>query len=176
MKRNLLVTIVACCVLAFAGTGWAIPSATVGSLDDLIASATVANSYAAELAWIQSELGPSAFFAESDVYDVVGTDWDLVDGTTDWYATELVNEPANYFIKIGTGGLDPVPVDHYLYSNLAEFSFAVIDLSDIVVARNFDIGRVSHIGEVGTTVPEPGTLVLLGIGMLGVAVYRRKIY
>jgi len=55
-------------------------------------------------------------------------------------------------------------------TNLAEGYLIHFDLFDINDGSIF----APFSKDAGTRVPEPGTLVLLGIGMLGVGVYRRK--
>jgi len=175
MKRHLLAIMVVFGLLVFASTGWAVPLSEVGGLDTLYDSALLANSgYPTELAWIQLVLGPGYTFAEEDIYDSSGAAWEAVDNTNYW-ALNLDGTPEYFYIKIGTGSLPPGTPDHYLYINNPEYDWAVVDLSDFGDAANIDVFRISHIGEVGTTqTPEPASILLLGIGMVGLAGFRRK--
>jgi len=173
MKRHLVVMLAFLVLLVFSGSGWAVPLADVGSLDNLIeeASSTFIPSYENELAWVQDWLGPEWTFTEDDILQTFT--FEFVEGTDDWWALDFTGEPAYFFLKIGTGGLDPEPADHYLYQNLEELGWGVIDLSEIYVARNFDITRVSHVGQV--SVPEPPSVLLLGMGMIGLAGIGRRL-
>jgi hypothetical protein len=177
MKRTFLASMVFLGVLAFAGSAWALTisgGTEVGGLDSLIDTEIIAVPNAAnELAWVQGELGNVNI---NITYDVIAGDWEETN-EADTFALELDGTPEYFFLKLGTGGLNPLQPTHFLYQNLAEFSYAVVALAELNVfgASNFDIGRVSHIGEIGTApVPEPGTILLLGGGLLGLALYGRK--
>jgi hypothetical protein len=50
---------------------------------------------------------------------------------------------------------------------LGELDYAVIDIEGAGFAN---IGKISHIA----AIPEPSTLILLGGGLLGLAVYGRR--
>jgi hypothetical protein len=179
MKRTFLASMVFLGVLAFAGSSWALTidggTTEVGGVDLLIDTETIAVPSAEnELAWVQSILGDVTI---NITYDVIAAEWAETDlaGT---FALELQGTPEYFFLKLGTGGLDPNQPTHFLYQNLAELKYAVVALAELNVfdaTRGFDIGRVSHVGEIGTApVPEPGTILLLGGGLLGLALYSRK--
>lgn len=150
----------------------------VGALDTILAETTLAISgEAEELAWVQSILGASATFDAKD--ETGGGAFTLVDGETDVYAAGLTTNPAYFLLKVGDGGLASGNT-HFLYSNFAELSFAVVDLSDMgLVHKNgqsvIDVMRISHVSEfMGQQVSAPGTLAMLGLGLIGFAASRKR--
>lgn len=160
--------------LAFSVNSWAytLGGTDVGSVDNILYTASLGNSSdAEEEAWVESVLGFDVGFE----YRSDGAfSWDTVDGETDIYAQLLDSDPEFYLVKLGGGNF--LGDTHVLYDNAASLSYAVIDLLALGQGATIDIARVSHISEYnGTSVPEPGTLALFGLGLLGlVLVARRK--
>lgn len=144
----------------------AISVAVVGGVDNFLASTSLSSSGKGPVeSWVSSILG---FTAHIDYKNgsTAGDGWELVYGTGDHWAHSLASDPAHFLLKLGVGnrGADT----HYLYENFAALSWAVIDLSEMLVGQDldFNFGRVSHIAEfVGTnSLPEPGSFGLLAIG------------
>jgi len=91
-----------------------------------------------------------------------------------------VYDPEFFYIKVGHG---QTGFSHYLFENFEETGWGVIDLNAIMninSAGDFNAVQIediiSHVGSIGgtTPVPEPGTIVLLGAGLIGLAFYGRK--
>lgn len=175
MKKYISILMAITGLAIMANTSWAITMSDVISVDKLITAATLSDSGdATELAWVNTVLGTT--YTTMKKYDTPdGAGWVAVDGESGVYAIDFLSEsPGYFFIKVGAGKKDP-PYTHYLYENLASLNWGVINLSvneDITIK---EIGKFSHIGELGeTAVPEPATLILLGLGLLGIAGIRRK--
>jgi len=75
-----------------------------------------------------------------------------------------------FLIKIGGGGGNGN--DLFLFKNDPSLAYALIDLNDIADAADKSVSAdtISHIA----TVPEPSSLLLLGVGALATTVVRRR--
>lgn len=169
----------------------------VGGLDKFLTSAIVKSGDQSELDWVNGYLITQGLITTkyttmikynnegelSSTNTVVPGvwNWRLVDNSTSVVAQDLQGAPEYFFIK--TGNITPddktdSPPDHFLFKNDANLNWAVVDLSDFGnVYELSGVGVLSHVGELGggsTSVPEPGTMILLGIGVLGLAIFGKR--
>jgi hypothetical protein len=162
------------------GTAWSIPVSTVGTLDALVSSTTLANSgEATESAWVSSVLGYTVTFEDKTE---CSCSWQSVDGTPDWFALDFgLEAPSYYLVKTGNGS--SIDADspsngsdtHFLFENLSELRYGVISLTQLGFGGTLNIRKVSHVTEFDNVpVPEPTTLTLFGLGLLGAAAGRKR--
>jgi hypothetical protein len=158
------------------GIAYAIPIATVGSVDTLVTGTNLGNSDGAEAAYLAGYLGIN--LDDVNYVKVDGTDgWQLVDGTTNTWAFDFqsagVVDPLAFLVKIGNA-----VYDHYLYSNIGNLQYGVVDLGALSPrAGKITIASISHVasgGGTSETVPEPATLMLFGIGLVGLGLVTRR--
>lgn len=172
MKRQLLAAIVFG-LLSIASTGWSYmlvsDSTDVGAQDTLLQAAKLKNSgEATELAWIQSFFPDTDFIMKQD--GLTGTEWQKVN-YGDLWALPLLSDADYFLVKTGNTGT----FTHYLFQNLDELSWAVISLADVNITGVVGVEKISHVSEYGgAPVPEPGTFLLFGTGLLGLAIYGKR--
>jgi len=146
----------------------------VGEVDNLVAMTALPDfTVATETAWVESVLGLNVTL---DFRDRSELEWTAVDGqvagSETVYAQSLDTNPDYYLLRLINGGVNGN--DTILYENIASLAYAVIDLVALGQGSTIDIYSVtvSHINEF--SVPEPGPIALLGFGLLGLIVARKK--
>lgn len=172
MKKMIFLSLLLLGILVAATPAMAYP--VVGDVDTITAWALLGNSGTEEDNWLAS----NGFVEADEPYLGSSLTWNNIEGTI--WAAQLNDSPGFYFIKIGIGGTS-ILFDHFIYQNNVSLNYLVIDLKDWYVGtnvpvpfpNNINVERVSHVGE-GTSVPEPATILLLGLGLMGLAGAKRK--
>jgi hypothetical protein len=175
--KSLIGTLLLTSTLAMSSAAWSIPLSTIGGADMVIARTTLPNSGAqTEIAWIESVLGLSLDGFDYTQNNVTAQDWEAVDGNPGLFALELAGSSDWFLVKIGNNSGSPDT--HFLFNNEFARNYAAVDL----IAMGFSIRNIANVGKIShvaagpnrVTVPEAGSLVLLGLGLLSLALVRRR--
>jgi|TARA_R110000850_G_scaffold154564_2_gene278020 hypothetical protein len=141
----------------------------VGSLDIFIAEDAKVGSPASELAWVNTFLDPDVSY---NGYKTETVNYFATTEDSTIFAFALSSDPGFYIIKNATRIA--------LFENLNSTSWGVFDKDSLSDAMNISgsgsmtISHVTEFGSAPTNVPEPGTLALLGLGLLGLTATRKK--
>ncbi|MFZ4858812.1 MAG: PEP-CTERM sorting domain-containing protein [Desulfuromonadaceae bacterium] len=196
MKKQIIALLAgAMLMMAVNASAYTIGSTDIGLADTIVGRTDLPNSGSQnEVDWVNGLLSPAGTFVIADLTKYTDThaleiggvnqsptpgnwNWILVTGSI--YAMELYGAPEYFYIKTGNLKLGNPNPEHFLFHNTSGTDWAVVDLSEMNSnAADINIGKFSHLGELGgntpPVVPEPGTMVLLGFGMLGLAVYGKR--
>ncbi|TSK05938.1 MAG: PEP-CTERM sorting domain-containing protein [Geobacter sp.] len=101
---------------------------------------------------------------------LTGAHWQKVN-YGDLWALPLLSDADYFLVKTG----NTRTFTHYLFQNLDELSWAVINLADVNITGVVGVQKISHVNEYcGAPVPEPGTFLLLDTGLLGLSIYGKR--
>lgn len=146
---------------------YTIGTTDVGALD--LAKGSIAKTGPANPAWEES-------WAEGLLgFDITYTDktepvpFTVVDGETSIVAFNLYEMP-NYFVVKDAKTF-------VLFENVASLDWGVLDLGAYFGTKKLDDLELSHVTEFdggGVPVPEPGSVALLGLGLIGLRFARKR--
>lgn len=193
MKRLLFAIGIIAMAMIVSSPAWSIPytvnngETNVGELDTLLEAGKINSGDQNEIDWVNSVLVAKGYISPDNLYtvsDLTKYDKDTIDMNMIWqptndfrigvWAIDFQTTPEYFYIK--TGSIESgayAGLDHFLYRNETELAWGVINLRTLGIEAE-NIGKISHVGELGDVqVPEPTGILLLGLGLVGIASVRR---
>lgn len=166
-------------------SAYSIGTTDVGGRDTFRAAGKVNSGEPSETLWVNTELGVEdiAYVVKYDMDDTHKWQQVYLDGVlaTGIYAFYLGGTPDYFLIKTDSSRVNGASNDHYLFENADKPEWAVVNINeDLGIESATNIKAVSHVtefdapGDDAATVPEPGTMMLLGAGCLGLAIYGKR--
>lgn len=139
----------------------------VGNIDLFVTEANMQGNPSNEVAWVNQVLGTTdaSFAVKTETVDYFATD------VANVFAFELQSTGPGYFIVKNAQRIA-------LFQNVMAFDWGVFDasvLSDAINLPSDDL-QISHVTEINgvrVSVPEPTTLTLLALGLIGASLGRK---
>lgn len=173
--KKLLINCGAAVMLGLSGSAFGFfiddGATNVGDLDKGLYTDGVLGNPTSEAAWASEKLGFTV--TASDDTKIDPAFFTQVDDSDSVIAIALLTSPGYYLIKDAQTTV--------LFENLASFDWAVLDLEVYFGTNKLDDSSelfLSHLTEFegdNVTVPEPGAMGLIGLGLIGLGFFRRKI-
>lgn len=169
--------------LLFAGLALQATTSFAAYVADVkIGEANLGNSGdATELAALKAVTGIDSLVQDFKIDFSMGDAFQNPGAPGQWVLDIAPDTPGYFILKFGIGGTSAT-ADTFFFQNIGELTKLVWSNADVQFlsgsgdCRNCNISRLSHYSGIngGSVVPEPATTAILGLGLLGVAMSRRR--
>jgi len=154
--------------------------ASTYNVDPLVANSILGNSgEATETAFLLLQYSLNCHTFDFTKFEEGGMNWTNIEGNI--WSFDFGSDRPNFFM-IKTGNLKLFPFnnfnnDHFLFENIENKRYGIIDLDCLCFGNNMNIDKISHISYLKTDcspVPISPSMVFLLSGMCGFFLIRRR--